>query len=276
MLGEQLAGFFDLAYPLLSAFGMAVARALGMIIITPAFNRLGLTGMIRSAVAVVVSIPIAPDIFIALAGEQAPSTLMLMALLIKEMIIGVVIGLIFGIPFWAAEVAGELIDLQRGSTMAQLLDPLSSGESSVTSTLLSITLITLFFMSGGFTLMLDGLYRSYQLWPALAAAPALGEHSVMEIVGVLDKVMQTGVLMIAPVVIAILTADLLLAYLARMAPQLHVFDLSLSVKNLLFSFLMVVYVSFMIPYMLSQLGAMRGWFDVVESTVQAGLQTGAP
>ena len=140
MLGEQLTGFFDLAYPLLSAFGMAVARALGMIIITPAFNRLGLTGMIRSAVAVVMSITIAPDIFVALAGEQSPSTLMLMALLIKEMIIGVVIGLIFGIPFWAAEVAGELIDLQRGSTMAQLLDPLSSGESSVTSTLLSITL----------------------------------------------------------------------------------------------------------------------------------------
>lgn len=92
----------------------------------------------------------------------------------------------------------------------------------------------------------------------------------MEIVGVLDKVMQTGVLMIAPVVIAILTADLLLAYLARMAPQLHVFDLSLSVKNLLFSFLMVVYVSFMIPYMLSQLAAMRGAFDVVKATVQAG------
>jgi type III secretion protein T len=270
MLGEHLAGFLDLAYPLLSAFGMAVARALGMIIITPAFNRLGLTGMIRSAVAVVMSIPIAPDIFVALAGEQSPSTLMLMALLIKEMIIGVVIGLIFGIPFWAAEVAGELIDLQRGSTMAQLLDPLSSGESSVTSTLLSITLITLFFMSGGFTLMLDGLYRSYQLWPVLAAAPTLGAGTVMEIVGVLDKVMQTGVLMIAPVVIAILTADLLLAYLARMAPQLHVFDLSLSVKNLLFSFLMVVYVSFMIPYMLNQLGAMRGAFDVVKATVQAG------
>lgn len=271
MIGEPLAEFFDLAYPLLSAFGMAVARALGMIIITPAFNRLGLTGIIRSAVAVVVSIPVAPDIFTALSGDQAPSALMLMALMVKEMVIGVIIGLVFGIPFWAAEVAGELIDLQRGSTMAQLLDPLSAGESSVTSTLLSITLITLFFMSGGFTLMLDGLYRSYQLWPSLAAAPALGEASVLEIVAVLDKVMQTGVLMVAPVVIAILTADLLLAYLARMAPQLHVFDLSLSVKNLLFSFLMVIYVSFMIPYMLSQLGAMRGWFDALEATVPGGL-----
>jgi len=265
---EPLAGFLALAYPLLSAFGMAVARALGMIMITPAFNRLGLTGMIRSAVAVVVSIPVAPDIFQALAGDQAPGTLMLLALLIKEMIIGVIIGLVFGIPFWAAEVAGELVDLQRGSTMAQLLDPLGAGESSVTSTLLSITLITLFFISGGFTLMIDGLYRSYQLWPALAAAPVLGEATLVQILGVLDKVMHIGVLMIAPVVIAILTADLLLAYLARMAPQLHVFDLSLSVKNLLFSFLMVIYIGFMIPFMLGQLGDMRTAFEQVRASVQ--------
>jgi type III secretion protein T len=276
VIAEPLGGFFELAYPLLSAFGMAVARALGMVMITPSFNRLGLTGMIRSAVAVVVSIPIAPEVFSTLSGDLAPSTLMLMALLVKEVIIGLVIGLIFGIPFWAAEVAGELIDLQRGSTMAQLLDPSSAGESSVTSTLLSITLVTLFFMSGGFTLMLDGLYRSYHLWPVLMTGPALGEATILEILAVLDKVMQIGVLMIAPVVIALLTADLLLAYLARMAPQLHVFDLSLSLKNLLFSFLMVVYVGFLIPYMLSQLGEMRGWFDSLEATVRTIAQRGAP
>jgi type III secretion protein T len=276
VITEQLAGFFALAYPLLSAFGMAVARALGMVMIAPAFNRLGLTGMIRSAVAVVVSIPVAPEVFTALSSDLAPSTLMLMALLVKEMIIGLVIGLVFGIPFWAAEVAGELIDLQRGSTMAQLLDPLSSGESSVTSTLLSITLITLFFMSGGFTLMLDGLYRSYHLWPVLTGAPTLTEATVREILAVLDKVMQIGVLMIAPLVIALLTADLLLAYLARMAPQLHVFDLSLSVKNLLFAFLMVVYLGFLIPYMVGQLGEMRGWFDSLESTLQAFAPGGPP
>jgi len=52
-----------------------------------------------------------------------------------------------------------------------------------------------------------------------------------------------------------------------MAPQLHVFDLSLPLKNLLFSFLMVVYVAFLVPYMLAELGNMRGLFQVLETAV---------
>lgn len=260
--------FFELAYPYLTALSLAVARALGMVLITPAFNRLGLTGMIRSAVAVVIALPVAPAVFAALTSGQDPSMLALMGLMIKEMSIGLLVGLVFGIPFWAAEVAGELIDLQRGSTMAQLLDPLSAGESSITSTLLSITLIALFFMSGGFTLAIDGLYRSYQLWPALEFMPVVGQGTALEIMRILDRVMEIGVLMVAPIVIALLVADLLLAYVSRMAPQLHVFDLSLPLKNLLFSFLMVVYVAFLVPYMLAELGQMRGLFQVLETAVK--------
>ncbi len=91
--------------------------------------------------------------------------------MIKELLIGLLIGLLFGIPFWAAEVAGELIDLQRGSTMEQLVDPLGQGEASVMATLLTVMLITLFFMSGGFILMVDGYYHSYQLWPVTEFTP---------------------------------------------------------------------------------------------------------
>ncbi len=44
--------------------------------------------------------------------------------------------------------------------------------------------------------------------------------------------MRIGVLMVAPLLIAMLITDLMLAYLSRMAPSLHIFDLSLPVKNL--------------------------------------------
>lgn len=262
MPGSELASeFFDLAYPLISAFGLAVSRALGLVLITPAFNRLGLTGMLRSAVAVVIAIPIAPSVFIALSGLDAPSPLMLSGLLVKELAIGLAIGLLFGVPFWAAEVAGELIDLQRGSTMAQLLDPLGIGEASVTSTFLTVALIALFFMTGGFLAMLDGFYRSYSLWPAQTLTPVLMETTALHLLHVLDRLMSIGVMMIAPVVIALLVADLLLAYLSRMAPQLHVFDLSLPVKNLLFAFLLTLYAAFLVPFMLSELEAMPALFQ---------------
>ncbi|GGB05660.1 EscT/YscT/HrcT family type III secretion system export apparatus protein [Brucella endophytica] len=264
------AAITELAYPLLVAAAIAVSRALGMIMLTPAFTRLGLTGMIRSAVAFAVSLPMIMPIFQQLAVSGQPTSFDLAGLLIKEMVVGALIGLAFGIPFWAAEVAGDLVDLQRGSTMSQLLDPSSAGESSVTATLLTISLLALFFMSGGFMLLLDGFYRSYQLWPAASFAPALDPDAFVAILRVLDRVMQIGVIIVAPLVIAILIVDIMMAFLSRMASQLHVFDLSLAVKNLLFSFLMVLYLTFLVPLLLDQLGEMRGTFDILRGFVANG------
>jgi hypothetical protein len=140
--------FLEVAYPVISSAALSASRAMGLVVITPAFNRLGLTGMIRGCVAVAISVPMFLPTFTAFTSMPEHGSFWLAGLLIKEFLIGLLVGLLFGIPFWAAEVAGELIDLQRGSTMAQLVDPLSSGESSVMATLLTVMLITLFFMAG--------------------------------------------------------------------------------------------------------------------------------
>lgn len=264
------AAITELAYPILVAAAIAVSRALGMIMLTPAFTRLGLTGMIRSAVAVAISLPMIVPIFQQLALTGQPTSFDLAGLMIKEMVVGALIGLAFGIPFWAAEVAGDLVDLQRGSTMSQLLDPLAAGESSVTATLLTISLLALFFMSGGFLLLLDGFYRSYELWPAASYAPVLDPSAFVAILGVMDRIMQIGLIIIAPLVIALLIADIMLAFLSRMATQLHVFDLSLAIKNLLFSFLMVLYLGFMVPLLLEQMGDLHGTFDILKGFVTTG------
>jgi type III secretion protein T len=264
------AAITELAYPILVAAAIAVSRALGMIMLTPAFTRLGLTGMIRSAVAFAISLPMILPIFQQLALTGQPTSFDLAGLMIKEMVVGALIGLAFGIPFWAAEVAGDLVDLQRGSTMSQLLDPLAAGESSVTATLLTISLLALFFMSGGFMLLLDGFYRSYQLWPAASYAPVMDVGAFLAILRVLDRIMQIGLIIIAPLVIALLIADIMLAFLSRMATQLHVFDLSLAIKNLLFSFLMVLYLTFMVPLLLEQMGNLRGTFDILQGFVTKG------
>lgn len=269
-LAAVTAALTEFAYPVLVAASIAIARALGMIMLTPAFTRLGLTGMIRSSVAFAISLPMIFPIFQQLALSGQPTSFDLAGLLIKEMVVGALIGLAFGIPFWAAEVAGDLIDLQRGSTMSQLVDPSSAGESSVTATLLTISLLALFFMSGGFMLLLDGFYRSYELWPAASFSPVLDPAAFVGILRVLDRIMQIGVLIIAPLVIAILIVDIMMAFLSRMASQLHVFDLSLAVKNLMFSFLMVLYLSFMVPLLLDQIGAMRGTFEILRGFVTSG------
>ncbi|RCS22713.1 EscT/YscT/HrcT family type III secretion system export apparatus protein [Phyllobacterium salinisoli] len=257
----------EFAYPLLIATAMAMSRALGVVVVTPAFTRLGLTGLLRSGVAIAISVPVVPGIMSAMAEHRDLTSIIMTGLMIKEFVIGIIIGIAFGIPFWAAEVAGDLVDLQRGSTSAQLVDPLAINEASISATLFSISLVALFFMSGGFLLLLDGFYRSYDLWPIASFTPVMGSEAVSALLGALDRIMQIALLLIAPVVLAILIADLMLAYLSRLSPQLHVFDLSLAIKNLLFCVLILLYAMFLVPLMLSQIGDMSGTFDMLRMTV---------
>ena len=79
--------------------------------------------------------------------------------------------------------------------------------------------------------------------------------------------MQIAVLLIAPVVLALLLADIMLAYLSRMSPQLHIFDMSLAIKNLLFSLLMVLYIAYLVPYMMAELKDLRGTSDIMRALV---------
>ena len=257
--------FLEVAYPVISSAALAASRAMGVVIITPAFNRLGLTGMIRGCVAVAIAIPMFVPVFGAFTALPEHGSLLLAGLMIKEMLIGLLIGLLFGIPFWAAEVAGELVDLQRGSTMAQLVDPLSSGESSVLATLLTVMLIALFFISGGFIMLVDGYYHSYQLWPVTAFTPLFASSALMAVLAILDQVTRVGVIMVSPLIICLLITDLMLAYLSRMAPSLHIFDMSLPVKNLFFTVLMVIYIGFLIPVMLDQLAEFRGTVEFLKT-----------
>jgi len=178
-----------------------------------------------------------------------------------EMLVGMLLGAIYGIPIWAAEAAGELIDLQRGSTMSQLVDPMSVTESGVTATLFSVAVIALFFFSDGLSFVLKGIYDSYAIWPAGKLFPVFQTGTGMAVLGLLDRVLEQAVLMIAPLMVAILVADLLLAYLSRMAPSLHVFDLSMPVKNLLFAVLIMLYTAFLVPDMLRSLDTAIGISD---------------
>ncbi|GAB1583948.1 type III secretion system export apparatus subunit SctT [Phyllobacterium phragmitis] len=257
----------EFAYPLLIATAMAMSRALGLVVVTPAFTRLGLTGLLRSGVAIAISIPVVPGILAAMAEHRDLTSVAMTGLMVKEFVVGIIIGIAFGIPFWAAEVAGDLVDLQRGSTSAQLVDPLAINEASISATLFSISLVALFFMSGGFLLLLEGFYRSYDLWPIASFTPVMGSQAISALLGALDRIMQIALLLIAPVVLALLIADLMLAYLSRLSPQLHIFDLSLAIKNLLFCVLILLYAMFLVPLMLSQIGNMSGTFDALRAVV---------
>jgi type III secretion protein T len=243
-----LLGTFEAFYPYIVAISLAMTRLVAMMSVMPAFTRLGITGLLQTSVAIVFVLPILPMVLDALGGE--PMTLGRYAVLLaKEAAIGLVIGVVLGIPIWAAEAAGDMVDLQRGTTLAGLLDPASVAESSVTGTLFAIALVAMFYATGGLSVVLRTVYESYGIWPVASTAPVLGPDTGRIVLSLLDDVMSMGLMLAVPIVLAMLLADFCLALIARAAPHLHVFDLSLSLKSLVFCLILVLYSSFMFSYM---------------------------
>jgi type III secretion protein T len=230
------------------AIGISMARMFGLVVIMPAFTRLGLSGILRSAVAIALALPLVPMVAETVAAAHLPAILAV-TLMFKEVLIGVMVGLVLGVPIWAAEAAGSMLDVQRGSAVAGLFDPSAATDESVTATLFGLIMVALYFSFGGLPLTLRTVYESYQIWPASNILPTLAPTAGQFLVGLLDNIITMGLVLVAPIVIFMLLADLMLALVARAAPQLNVFALSLNVKNLIFSLLLALYGAFMIKYM---------------------------
>lgn len=232
----------------LVATGVAAARMGGVILVMPAFTRLGITGLIRGALAVTLALPVLPLIAPALAAEKMGFS-QLAAILVKEAGVGMLLGILLGLPIWAAEAAGEILDLQRGVTFAELVDPSYTTQNNVLGTFFALIMVALYFFAGGFTIMLKSVYESYSLWPLTSFMPMFSAEAGEMMLRILDDILGLGLMLVAPVVLALLLADLSLALVARAAPHMNIFVLSLPVKNFALTLILVLYGAFLISYM---------------------------
>jgi type III secretion protein T len=242
-----LADFFPMLTAPLLALALGSARMFGVLAILPVFTRLGITGLMRGGVAIALALPLWRVLLPAVsAGDPLPALVWLAA---KEALIGVLIGVVFSVPFWAAEAAGELLDQQRGSQSAVIGDASGTNRAGITATLLTLTLIAIFFASGGMRFLLDGVYASYRIWPAMQMVPHLGPDGVAPVLGVLDDLLRGGLLLAGPLLTAMLLTEIALGLINRIAPQINVFDMALAVKSLVLSIGLPIYAIFLFAYL---------------------------
>lgn len=249
-------------YILAGAF--ALARMAGLMAIMPLFSRLRLTGLLRNGVALALSLPIFP-ILVATLRTTDMATAMVVVFMMKEVVVGLTLGLAMGIPFWATEAAGDILDLQRGSTMGTLIDPMMTHETSATGTLLTVIMLVLYLAAGGLELTLSSLYDSYGLWPIDQLLPVFSKQAAEIFLDLLNRILSMALTLVFPLIVSLLLSDVVLAFLARASPHLNVFALSLIVKTLAFSLVFVLFATFLISYMGRDLGFLREVTQQIEA-----------
>jgi type III secretion protein T len=266
---------FGLVWHWLLAYGVALARPIAMLSFNPVFTRAQINGLIRGAIASSFALPMVPVVAAALPPDGL-GPIVLLLLTGKEASIGAALGLLLGAPFWALDVAGDVLDAQRGATQGRLNDPAGFEDVSITGTMLIMTGIVIFVLTGGLETLAGLLYDSWAIWHPLGAFPKLNDRTPLLLLGFLDRVTRFGLLLAFPAVAAMLLADVALMVIVRMAPQLRADDLALSVRNVIFFIFMPLYALFLLIYMRQDIATLPRLFDLLRASVSIAPEAPAP
>lgn len=218
----------------LSLFFLTLGRMLPILAMAPFFGTRNVPTTIRMMFGIALVAIFLPQNLLLATGELSFDTTFIF-LLIKELLIGFVIGFFASIPFYIAQMAGGLIDHQRGSAALQVTDPTTQTQTGPIGQLYNYVLIALFFSLGGPFIFLDGVATSYQLIPVDGVFnPTLFTWKAplaKTIINLFSTVMNLSIQLSAPALIGILLTDMFLGIANRLAPQVQIVFLGISLKS---------------------------------------------
>ncbi len=209
---EQLAAWYGAVFwPLVRVLALMASAPLLSHRAVPIRIKLGLG--LAIAVVLVPSVP-APPITDVMTGPG-------LALLVQNILVGVVIGFTVRLIFAALELAGELIGLQMGLSFAGFFNPASGQMQNAVASFMSLLALLMFIAIDGHLMLIHALAESFRLFPldGQAAAPL----SFDRIVRLGGDMFAIALALSLPFLAVMLLVNIVLGVLARVAPQLNVF-----------------------------------------------------
>jgi len=216
-------------FVLFGMLGLSTLRLYTAFLVMPATSDQVIQGPMRNGMCMVLG-------FFVAWGQPADlmstfSMFTLMAVLLKEALIGVMLGIAFGVVFWVAQGVGALVDTAAGYNNVQLTNPLSGEQSTPVSNLLTQLVISGFYMLGGMVVCVGLLFQSFRWWPLATLAPALTagleDFLKFQIHGYFNTVVKVA----APIMLILVLIDLAFGLIAKTADKLEPNNLSQPIKG---------------------------------------------
>jgi flagellar biosynthesis protein FliR len=160
---------------------------------------------------------------------------------LSEVVIGLVLGLAANFMLEAPMMAGQVLGVQMGFSLATVFDPNTQADTPVLAQFHQLAALLIFLQLDVHHWLLRAIVRSFAYLPAgaLVASGAAGGllHAAS---GIFLAALQIA----APALAATLMADVALGFLAKASPQLPVLFVGLAVKNLLGLAVMIAVIAY--------------------------------
>jgi len=213
-------------------FALALCRWLPVVAITPFLGGRTVPAPIKIGLSMLFAVWMLPWMSAHAPSPLAGSEFEWWAIYLREISVGVILGIAAGLLFWAAEMGGLFLDSVRGTTIANMFIPQTQLQSSILGGFYFQLFIVLYVVAGGHRLFLSAVIDSYTSIPPFDNRLVLFDNATSFIERT-SEAFVIAIKLIGPALVVVILLDLTLAVAARMAPQLNVFFLSLSLKSVL-------------------------------------------
>ena len=181
-------------------------------------------------VKVMIGVIVATIITSALWKEQPPLEIHLwyvVLLVFKEFFVGLMIGFAANGVFFAARMAGGIIDMDMGYQTATLFDR-DNATPTLIGELKDLIALMLFLFINGHHYLFQGIFLSVKAVPLTTME--ITNSTLTVLINYSTTIFILALKMAAPILIALFLTNLSLALLARVAPQTNIFILSFQLK----------------------------------------------
>lgn len=155
----------------------------------------------------------------------------LIAVCLKEAVVGLTLGYAAASVFWVAQSVGSYLDELTGYNNVQHSNPSYGEQTSILGTLLGQCTIVAFWGLGGMVVLLSTIYDSYQWWPLAALTPSPAAMLESFVLKQTDSMMLMLAKLALPFMVLLVVIDLVIGMAARVAAKLELQTLSQPLKG---------------------------------------------
>lgn len=226
----DLASLLGLSPSALPIFLLVLTRFSGIFMTAPVFGNAVVPIRFRVGLAVLMTALVFPTAL----GWPAPALegpLDVTFAMAAELAVGVTLGFVANCLFIGIQMAGHMIALQMGLGMSMMFDPNTRSQTTELAVLFVLLATVTFVALDGHHWLILGVWKSFQAIPlgGFALTGGIMEHVLMATTGIFDVALT----LMLPVLGVLMLAELALAIMSRIMPQMNVFVAGFPVKILL-------------------------------------------
>ena len=203
----------------LLGFVVVFSRISGLIFSAPLLSERTIPRRLKVLLAFIFALVLYPVV-----GDPSipnnPETAAIFFLIFQEVVIGLFMGFTAQVLFMAVMLAGEIISFQMGLSAANVLNPSLEAQLPLLSQLLSVLTLLVFTTLDGHHLLIRSVVESYN---TLAVGGFDLAASELSLAGLVGQIFWLGIQFGAPLITALLAANIAIGLLARAVPQINIF-----------------------------------------------------